>query len=108
MSSHKATSMSCCFFLLQLQSSSTFSRLPFPFSDSCGTTLFSISEGWARVPFLNEDEEAVLMTRSQKGLTRPLAESVLGLASNDQLGEAHPGVPWRLEYVVLAQIPKKT
>lgn len=108
MSSHKAISMSCCFFLLQLQSSSTFSRLPFPFSDSCGTALFSISEGWARVPFLNEDEEAVLMTRSQKGLTRPLAESVLGLASNDQLGEAHPGVPWRLEYVVLAQIPTKT
>ena len=63
--------------------------------------------GWARVPFLNEDEEAVLMTRSQKGLHRPLAESVLGLASSDRLGDARPGVPWRLEYIVLAQIPRK-
>ena len=95
-----------CFFT----STSKFikvSRLPFPFSASFGKPFLQI-EGWARVPFLNEDEEAVLMTRSQKGLTRPLAESVLGLASNDQLGEAHPGVPWRLEYVVLAQISKNT
>ena len=45
------------------------------------------------------------MTRSRKGLTRPLAESVLGLAASDQLGNASEGVPWRLEYVIVAQIP---
>ena len=72
-----------------------------------GSTFEDVIVGWARVPFLNEDEEAVLMTRSKKGLHRPLAESVLGLAPSDDLGEARPGVPWRLEYVVVAQIPAK-
>ncbi|CAE7267571.1 unnamed protein product [Symbiodinium natans] len=69
-----------------------------------GGSFDDVIVGWARVPFLNEDEEAVLMTRSKKGLQRPLAESVLGLAASDQLGNAHDGAPWRLEYVIVAQI----
>ncbi|CAE7466364.1 unnamed protein product [Symbiodinium microadriaticum] len=73
--------------------------------DSLGSSFDDVIVGWARVPFLNEDEEAVLMTRSRKGLTRPLAESVLGLAASDRLGNASDGVPWRLEYVIVAQIP---
>eukprot|EP00933_Yihiella_yeosuensis_P074636 TRINITY_DN83610_c0_g1_i1.p1 TRINITY_DN83610_c0_g1~~TRINITY_DN83610_c0_g1_i1.p1 ORF type:complete len:325 (+),score=52.17 TRINITY_DN83610_c0_g1_i1:25-999(+) len=68
-------------------------------------TFEDVIVGWARVPFLDQDEEAVLMTRSKKGLHRPLAESVLGLAPSDKLGQAYDGTPWRIEYVVLAQVP---
>ena len=73
--------------------------------ESLKATFEDVIVGWARVPFLDEDEDAVLMTRSKKGLDRPLAESVLGLAPFDKLGYAHDGAPWRLEYIVLAQIP---
>ncbi|CAE8733305.1 unnamed protein product [Polarella glacialis] len=43
-----------------------------------GASFEDVTLTWNRVADLSADEEAVLMTRSKKGLHRPLAESVLG------------------------------
>eukprot|EP00931_Biecheleriopsis_adriatica_P079445 TRINITY_DN52847_c0_g1_i1.p1 TRINITY_DN52847_c0_g1~~TRINITY_DN52847_c0_g1_i1.p1 ORF type:complete len:317 (+),score=39.75 TRINITY_DN52847_c0_g1_i1:54-1004(+) len=71
-----------------------------------GASFDDVIVTWNRVSDLNTDEEAVLMTRSRKGLTRPVAEAVLGLAGDDRLGAAPDGVPLAIEYIVAAQLPR--
>ena len=60
---------------------------------------------WNRVADLDADEDAVLMTRSRRGLRRPLAEAVLELAASDPNGAAPDGTPVALEYICVAQMP---
>lgn len=62
---------------------------------------------WNRVAELDENEEAVLMTRSRMGLAKPLAESVLEVAASDPNGTSPDGIPLLLEYIVVAQIPRQ-
>jgi enamine deaminase RidA (YjgF/YER057c/UK114 family) len=73
-----------------------------------GATFDDVTVFWNRVQDLNRDEEPVLMTRSRKGITRPLAESVLGLAGEDRLGTAPDGTPLAIEYIVVAQVGKRS
>jgi len=61
---------------------------------------------WNRVAGLDENEEAVLMTRSKMGLKKPLAESVLEIVPSDLIGTSQDGVPLHFEYIIAAQIPR--
>jgi hypothetical protein len=62
---------------------------------------------WNRVEDLDTHEEAILMTRGKLGLTRPLSESVLEIAAPDSNGTALDGVPIIVEYIVVAQVPRR-
>jgi len=72
-----------------------------------GATFDDVVLIWDRVAHLDENEHAVLMTRSERGLTRPLAEAVLEIAPSDPNGNAPNGTPIVLEYIVVAQIPQQ-
>lgn len=61
---------------------------------------------WNRVADLDANEEAVLMTRSRLGFTRPLAESVLEVTESDPVGCAPDGTPLVIEYIVAAWVPR--
>jgi len=58
---------------------------------------------WDKVVNLDQNEEAVLFTRSRMGLHRPIAESVLEV---DSLGSDAVGTPLLLKYIVVAQVPR--
>mmetsp|Transcript_96239 Transcript_96239/g.311990 ORF Transcript_96239/g.311990 Transcript_96239/m.311990 type:complete len:323 (-) Transcript_96239:123-1091(-) len=73
-----------------------------------GATFEDVVLCWNRVSHLDEDEEAVLMTRSRMGLHRPLAESVLEVVESDSNGLATDGTPLQLEYIIVAQVPRPT
>eukprot|EP00593_Proboscia_inermis_P004104 CAMPEP_0171302438 /NCGR_PEP_ID=MMETSP0816-20121228/11812_1 /TAXON_ID=420281 /ORGANISM="Proboscia inermis, Strain CCAP1064/1" /LENGTH=82 /DNA_ID=CAMNT_0011780887 /DNA_START=30 /DNA_END=274 /DNA_ORIENTATION=+ len=62
---------------------------------------------WDRVEDLDKHERAVLMTRSDMGLERPLAESVLEVNTADRNGVDAADVPLWIEFVVVAQIPQR-
>mmetsp|Transcript_159869 Transcript_159869/g.489046 ORF Transcript_159869/g.489046 Transcript_159869/m.489046 type:complete len:352 (+) Transcript_159869:69-1124(+) len=72
-----------------------------------GATFDDVVLLWNRVENLDEHEDAVLMTRARRGLTRPLAEAVLEVAPSDPNGAASDGSQVALEYIVAAQVPPR-
>mmetsp|Transcript_7069 Transcript_7069/g.8767 ORF Transcript_7069/g.8767 Transcript_7069/m.8767 type:complete len:352 (-) Transcript_7069:5-1060(-) len=72
-----------------------------------GATFDDVIMMWDRVEDLDKHERAVLMTRSDMGLERPLAESVLEVNTADRNGVDAADVPLWIELVVVAQIPQR-
>ena len=70
-----------------------------------GASFDDVVLAWNRVANLDQNEEAVLMTRARKGLYRPLAESVLEIADSDPNERARDGTPVLIEYIVAAAVP---
>lgn len=71
--------------------------------EGLGATFDDVVLVWDRVLELDQHEEAVLMTRSEVGLTRPVAECCIEVV--EPLGAAADGTTLMLEYVVVAQVP---
>eukprot|EP00415_Alexandrium_ostenfeldii_P002949 UN2949 len=61
---------------------------------------------WNRCAHLDRIENAVLMSRAKKGLTRPLAEAVLEIVSSDPNPPAPDGTPAAIEYVAVSHVPR--
>ncbi|EOD37936.1 hypothetical protein EMIHUDRAFT_423164 [Emiliania huxleyi CCMP1516] len=72
-----------------------------------GATFDGVALLWNRVADLDAHEEAVLMSRARRGLTRPLAEAVLEVADADPNSHAPDGTPLAIEYIVVAQVPRR-
>ena len=73
--------------------------------EALGATFDDVVMLWNRCAELDKIEDAVLMSRAEKGLTRPLAESVLEIVESDPNPRAPDGTALAIEYIVVAQVP---